>query len=460
MQNIVQQYIQNHGLLLRGKPCVVALSGGADSVALLRVLLSLGYAVEAAHCNFHLRGEESQRDEAFCQRLCQQLGVSLHLAHFDTREYASLHHQSIELAARNLRYAWFEQLRRDLDAQAVCVAHHRDDSVETILMNLVRGTGISGLTGISPRRDTVVRPLLCVSRQDILRYLQRIGQDYVTDSTNLRTDEATRNLVRLELMPLLRRINPKAPENIMRAAAHLSVAERLADSVADNILACAVAAQPDVPGHAGRLSIATTQLATGASYMLHRWLAPRGFNSSQVEDVARHLEQADGGGAVWLSATHELALHAGRLTLAPRHEPMSPLTMPETGRYVVRAGGSELRCSLYIINVENDFSPSRRPWAATLDADTVEWPLRLRRWQAGDRFQPLGMRGHRLVSDVLTDRRMSPLDKQLQMVLEDHTGRIVWLPGLMPCHHCRVTEGTRRVLTCSIELPQQAVTAD
>ncbi len=457
MTDSVRLYIQRHGLLQQGKPCLVALSGGADSVALLRVLLSLGYDVRAAHCNFNLRGEESMRDELFCRQLCQQLGVGLHLAHFDTREYAQLHRQSIELAARNLRYAWFEQLRQDIGAQAVCVAHHRDDSVETILMNLARGTGISGLTGIAPRRGNIVRPLLCVSRQDIVDYLQQLGQDFVTDSTNLQPDEATRNLVRLELMPLLRRVNHRAAENIMRAAAHLSEAEQLCNSVADGILP-----QTDgtgAGGWSGRQSIDTAQLGIGTTYVLHRWLAPMGFTTAQVEDVARHVGSTSAGCvATWQSASHELALHAGRLTVELRQEPMPPLTIPEPGRYVMPVHGSDMFCSLYIINVEPGFSPSRLPWTATLDADTVAWPLTLRRWQAGDRFQPLGMEGRRLVSDMLTDRHMSPLDKGRQMVLQDRSGRIVWLPGLLPCHHCRITASTCRVLKCSIE-PQPDVTA-
>jgi tRNA(Ile)-lysidine synthase len=162
MWSKVCEYIKKHKLLEANELYLVALSGGADSVALLLLLKEGGFNVHAAHCNFHLRGAESDRDEAFCVELCQQLGVELHRAHFDTREYAELHKVSIEMAARELRYKWFDQLRQDMGAAGICVAHHRDDSVETVLLNLVRGTGLRGLTGIQPRNGFILRPFLCV----------------------------------------------------------------------------------------------------------------------------------------------------------------------------------------------------------------------------------------------------------------------------------------------------------
>ena len=160
MLNRVAKYIADNSLLDKGNKYIVALSGGADSIALLLSLKQLGYDVEAAHCNFHLRGEESDRDEKFCVNLCEKLSVPLHRIHFDTLEYASLHKISIEMAARELRYNYFAQLRNDIGASGVCVAHHRDDSVETVLLNLVRGTGLRGLRGIQPVHDGIIRPLL------------------------------------------------------------------------------------------------------------------------------------------------------------------------------------------------------------------------------------------------------------------------------------------------------------
>ena len=170
-QQKVQQYIIKEKLFAGSERLLVALSGGADSVALLRVLLSLGYTCEAAHCNFHLRGKESDRDEAFVRELCERLDVPLHVVHFDTAAYASQHHVSIEMAARELRYRYFKNLALQIGAACVAVAHHQNDSVETFLLNLIRGTGINGLRGIRPKNGEIVRPFLSVSRKEILEYM-------------------------------------------------------------------------------------------------------------------------------------------------------------------------------------------------------------------------------------------------------------------------------------------------
>ena len=184
-----------HGLLDAAHGYLVALSGGADSVALLLLMHEAGYRIEAAHCHFGLRGEESDRDARFAADLCRRLGVRLHTVRFDTRAEARSHGESIEMAARRLRYTWFADLLRRHDLSAVCVAHHMDDDVETMLLNLVRGTGIHGLTGMAYARPGVVRPLLDATRADILAYLAARGQDYVTDSSNADT-AYKRNLVR------------------------------------------------------------------------------------------------------------------------------------------------------------------------------------------------------------------------------------------------------------------------
>ena len=209
----VEAFIKKERLIIWEGLHLVALSGGADSVALLLVLKQLGCHIEAVHCNFHLRGEESDRDESFVKNLCSEQDIKLHLIHFDTNEYAAVHQVSIEMAARELRYRYFEQLRQDIGAETICVAHHRNDAVETLLMNLMRGAGIHGLTGIHPKNGAIVRPLLCVSRDEIEDYLHARGQAYVTDSTNLQPD-VLRNKIRLQLLPLVEEIYAGATENI------------------------------------------------------------------------------------------------------------------------------------------------------------------------------------------------------------------------------------------------------
>ena len=221
MRDQVRAYINKYQLLTTDQPIVVGVSGGADSIALLTLLVELGYCCIAAHCNFQLRGEESERDEAFVRAFTENLQLPLLQVRFDTMAYASQHQISIEMAARELRYRWFEELRQAEGAQAIAVAHHRDDSIETLLLNLVRGTGIRGLRGIQPRNGYIVRPLLECSREEIETWLAKRQMEYVTDSTNL-TDLYTRNFIRLRVLPLLEELNPSVRESLARTANHVS----------------------------------------------------------------------------------------------------------------------------------------------------------------------------------------------------------------------------------------------
>ena len=192
MKEKVRKYIQANHIFSPEGLVLVAVSGGADSIALLIVLQQLGYSVQALHCNFHLRGEESDRDERFVSDFCRQKDIPLLIKHFDTKEYAARQDVSIEMAARDLRYNWFSEVLAETNAQCIAVAHHKNDQAETLLLNLIRGTVIRGMAGMYPLRNNIARPLLCVTREEILSYLSQLGQDYVTDSTNLER-EATRN---------------------------------------------------------------------------------------------------------------------------------------------------------------------------------------------------------------------------------------------------------------------------
>ena len=230
MLDKVRAYIDKEKLLIREEPVVVGLSGGADSVALLAALARLGFRCVALHCNFHLRGQESERDEAFARSFAESLHIPFYKKDFDTLAFASEKHLSIEMAARDLRYEWFEQMRQQIGAQAIAVAHHQDDSIETLLMNLLRGSGIRGLVGIRPKHGFVVRPLLQISRKEILAWLEKEHLSYIIDSSNL-SDEYTRNFIRLRVLPLLEELNPAARRTLARSASHLSDAEDIYLSV-------------------------------------------------------------------------------------------------------------------------------------------------------------------------------------------------------------------------------------
>lgn len=422
MWSRVSEYIKKHKLLDINELYLVALSGGADSVALLLMLHEAGYRVHAAHCNFHLRGDESDRDEAFCVSLCERLGIALHRVHFDTLTYAELHKVSIEMAARELRYKWFEQLRVDIGAAGICVAHHRGDSVETVLMNLVRGTGLRGLCGIRPRNGFVLRPLLCVSREEIEAYLTKKDQAYVTDSTNLE-DDVMRNKIRLNILPLLREINPVVSENIQRTAEHLMEAQLVLDGIMSSFRDCNI------------LDFSKLSSFVSCEYIIFEWLKNYGFNGNQMNQIIL----AETGSVFTSSIGYDLLVDRQRLIVEPSLKPMKNMVIPEDGTYILADNTSfKIRkCAPYI---------SKNADLATLDASQVSFPITVRRVEEGDRMVPFGMKGSKLLSDLMTDLKMTLFEKRRQLVVVDAHGRIVWAVGLRTDQRVAVTEDTTEVL--------------
>lgn len=427
MLSKVKDYIKQHNLLNSNDLYIVALSGGADSVALLLFLDEMGYQVHAAHCNFHLRGAESDRDEAFCESLCLQKNIPFHRIHFDTLTYAETHHVSVEMAARELRYGYFEQLRKDIGASGICVAHHRDDSVETVLLNLIRGTGLRGLTGIQPRKGYILRPLLCVSRQEIEQYLQAKGQSYVTDSTNL-VAEVQRNVVRLKVLPLLETINPAVADNIQRTAENLTEAQSVLDVAIENIRNAKILEYRELESFGSR------------EYILYEWAKQYGFNGPQVKDMLT----AETGSVFSSSMGYDLLVDRDSYLVEPILKPYKEVRIPEEGTYIL----DEItkikvrKCPAYV---------SKNPSVATLDAQKVAFPLTVRRVEEGDRMQPYGMRGTKLLSDLMTDCKLSLFDKRRQLVVVDAQGVVIWAVGLRVSQQVAVTDHTSEVLECILQ---------
>lgn len=426
MLSKVKDYIKKHKLLSLSDLYIVALSGGADSVALLLLLDEMGYKVHALHCNFHLRSEESDRDERFCEDLCLKKNIPFHRIHFDTLMYAETHKMSVEMAARELRYRYFEQLRKDIGAEGICVAHHQDDTVETVLLNLVRGTGLRGLTGIQPRNGAILRPLLCVTRTEIEAYLATKQQDYVTDSTNLETD-FVRNKIRLQVVPLLRQLNPAVSENIVRTAEHLTEAQKVLDAVVDTYKG------------SNQLDLCALQQVGSAEYIVFEWLKQYGFNGSQVQQVI----SAETGSIFSSPTGYEVLKDRDRLLVEPTIMAFTPIRIPEEGTYVLP---DDRRLN---VRRSNPFV-SKDSHEATLDARQVRFPLTVRRVEEGDWMIPYGMTGRKLLSDLMTDLKMSLFDRRRQLVVVDAQGAVVWAIGLRTDHRCRVTDATQEVIAIKI----------
>ena len=422
MRERVAAFIKQHHLLEPNGTVLVAVSGGADSVALLHLLHTLGYPVSALHCNFHLRGEESDADQQFVEKLCQQFGVSLGVTHFHTADYAKSHGISIEMAARELRYQWFREQMEAQKAQAIAVGHHMDDQAETLLLNLLRGTGLRGLAGMHPQHNSVVRPLLCVSRKDIEEYLRLHHLAYVTDSTNLQHD-VLRNRIRLEVMPLLEQLQPAARQTLSRAAQNVGNSLPYYIEGVSKAMACC-GFKDD------RLDIETYQENGCPLTLLHEWLYPYGFNASQLSDIQHHISGQ--AGKIWESPTHRLLRDRAHLLLVEKQD--------ETDKPVIE------------MNETSEIGPTGAEFAY-VDADLITAPLVLRKVQNADWFVPFGMKGRKLLSDFLTNQKLTRFQKEGQWVL-CHGNDIVWVIGLRSDNRFRVTPQTKRIIQLRIKKNQ------
>ena len=439
----IRQYISSNRLLQENDRVLVGVSGGADSVALLLVLKDLGYDCFAVHCNFHLRGEESERDRLFVQNLCYSLKVHLTVKDYDTLQYAAVHGCSIEMAARELRYADFEILRKEYSCRATAVAHHRDDSDETVLINLIRGTGIRGLRGIQPLNGNVIRPLLCVSKNEIVEWLEQQGQNYVTDSTNLQCDY-TRNRIRLQLLPLMRQINPDVDDAIFRTSQRISQAFMLYRQAVDaEIDRCLTSVGNGV------FRIDTASLCESASpqSVLFEILSRYGFNEYQITLIAGSLDCETG--TLFESSDAVLIKDRGCFLLKPdtcrgnrfeiafRVSDSETVSLPD-GRFLVvgtAAAGTPIE---------------KNPSVALLDAGRLADKLTIRLWRQGDSFVPFGMKGQKLLSDFMTDCKMSRFDKESQLVVcsgED----IVWVVGRRIDNRYRIDGHTSQIVRLSLK---------
>lgn len=400
----IADYIASERLLQPGARVIVGLSGGADSAALLAVLSELGYRCIAVHCNFGLRGAEADRDMEYSQALAVvRFGAEFRSVRFDTAAHMAARGISAEMACRELRYDYFERLRVETGAEAIAVGHHREDNVETFFLNLLRGSGLHGLRGMLPKRGYIIRPLLKVSKAEILDYLSENGIDYVTDSSNL-LNNFKRNRLRNSVLPLLEREFPGAAEAIGRSLANLRGNEELYNSL--------------LPERRDSLEGVTSTL-------LHEWLAPMGFNA----DLCGRILSATAG------ATFDSPSH--RLTLCPG------------GRYVVEpldAVAERPRLSGCIYNRPAAFSHVRG--VLYMDADAVEaispiWELRP--WEPGDRMRPFGMKGTKLVSDLLAEAGI-PASHRPQTYVLTINDEIVWAVGVRASALYPVTSETKRII--------------
>lgn len=435
----VQEYILHHKLFSKKSKILVGLSGGPDSMVLIHLLMQLGYNCVAAHCNFHLRGNDSDTDAAFVSKWCDDNNVPLFTIDFDTEEYAATNKISIEMAARELRYNWFEKLRREQSADVVGIAHHKDDSVETILINLIRGTGIKGLTGIPIVNKRVVRPLLQVSRRQIMEYLSLNKIPYVIDHTN-EEEMYTRNIIRLNILPTFKKINPSVKNSIVSTANNLKEVEKIYDGYIKNAI--------ETVFNNNLIDIERLKHTYSPQSVLFEILYPLGFTSSVIEDISNNLDSIPG--KMYHAQNFRLLKDRDYLVISDKKEKEvedndeAYFIYPHT-THIEMPFGITINRKKYTAQ----FEIRKNRAILQCDSDKLIFPLTLRRWKKGDWFVPFGMKGKKKLSDFFSDNKFTLFEKEETWVLLSED-TIVWIVNHRADNRFRITDDTKTVFTLTL----------
>lgn len=414
---------------------LVALSGGADSVALLHLFKELNYSIIAAHCNFHLRGEESNQDEEFVTQLCEEMDIPLKINHFDTAKYADDNKISIEMAARELRYNWFEELKNEMSLNFIATGHHGDDSIETFFINLIRGTGLKGLTGIAWKNESLIRPMLFASATEIKDYCKENNLDYRTDSTNYETIYY-RNKIRLNVIPVLRKMNPSFFQTMQNNMEYLAENEMIVEEQLENFSNQIIAREEDLV----LVPIKSVLEYSFPKNLLLHIFQPFGFSGNQVSQIITSLNSTSG--KQFFSNNYRIVKDRFNLILTPKDKLDDVVYKIAAGQRVVDL---PINMNINIIDKTESFKFSTNPHLVHLDVDKLTFPLFLRHPQEGDRFQPLGMTNFKKLSDFFIDNKLSLIEKEQTWLLlsgED----IVWVVGQRIDNRYKITKETERIL--------------
>lgn len=429
------EFIEKNKLIGAGTKILAAVSGGMDSVLMAHLLKAAGFSFGIAHVNFMLRGDESLADQEFTRRLAQQLGVNFHTTSFDTKSYAVGQGVSVQMAARELRYQWFNQLCETEGYRVISLAHHQNDAIETILLNLTRGTGISGLHGILPVNGNLIRPLLFMSRDEIETVIKREGIAYREDSSNASTKYA-RNKLRHQVVPVLKELNPsieKTFENNLKIFRDLEVLLALqTGALRDRIVA--------LHNDEVHIAIADIKELNPQRLLLFNLLQPYGFTDTTIDDLLASLDKHPG--RVFESAGYTLVLDREAIIISKKKETgTEPVVIDLTAKSVNYAG-----FKLTLLHEDSALIVKDNPLAVSVDAALLVFPLVLRPWQQGDQFYPLGMKTRQKLSDFFVHQKVPVNRKDATPILVNGNGDIIWVGGYRLSERYKVTANTKKVI--------------
>ena len=415
---------------------ILAVSGGMDSVVMAHLFYRSGYQFALAHCNFKLRGNDSELDELFVKELADKLNVPFYCKSFNTKLFAKTQKVSIQMAARDLRYRWFEELRKSEGYNYVATAHHKNDLAETVLINLARGTGLRGLKGVPMKGDGIIRPLLIFERKEIEAFVNDNELKYREDSTN-KEEKYLRNKIRHQVVPVFEEINPSFIANIEELSRIVYGNQSLLDSMIDQVLGKYVKKEGDTV----RIPIDVLSAYAARDVLLFELLREYGFQPSVVSDIAESLEGQ--AGKIFYSSSHSCLKDRDYLIISTQKEPKADEYSVNFNQKDIIIPGAKL-----IFSYHKDFSLSQiiaDNNTAFMDADKLRYPLVLRKPRHGDYFLPLGMSGKKKISDFLTDVKIPRTEKKNIWLLTSDD-KIAWVVGFRIDNRFRVKKTTQRVL--------------
>ena len=437
-----ESYIEAYSLFSKDDKILVAVSGGKDSMLLLWLLHQCNYSIEIAHCNFQLRGNESDGDEDLVRSFAANNHIPIHVRKFDTNQYASEHKISIQMAARALRYNWFEELRVQLNCSVIAVAHHMNDSVETVLFNLSRGTGLSGLQGILPKRDDnlVVRPMLYLQHKEIQDFVNQQQIPYRDDSSNF-SNKYARNKIRLDIIPEFEKLNPEfisiMADNISRFRDSQELLQLYMERLRSQILA---------PRNNDSWNIAIAELEKLSVNEVYFLLEPFGFKKNVLEDLVNSLDTESG--KRFESSDYLIILDRDDVILSKRD-------LTQHDEIFVGEFDTQFLWGNYNFEVSttDEVSIVKEQNVIQVDFDELIFPLSIRAWEEGDIFQPLGMQGRKKLSDYFIQKKINILDKKSVPILVNGDGRIVWVVNYHMDDRFKIRDNTQKVLklVCNLD---------
>jgi len=426
-------FIEQNKLFGPADKVLAAVSGGMDSVLMARLLKAASFNFAIAHCNFQLRGGEADADEAFVYSLASELDIPIHRINFDTKKYAADKKISIQMAARELRYQWFEEISQQHGYAVIALAHHQNDAIETILLNLTRGTGIAGMHGILPKNGNMVRPLLFLNRDEIAGIINTEQFKYVEDSSNSSTKYA-RNKLRLEVIPKLKELNPTLEDTFEHNLKHFRSLEILMEQKLAEL-------RKDLfvfYGDEIHIPIGEVKKLNPQQLLLFGLLQEYGFNETTIDDIISALEKHPG--RVFESGSYTLVLDRQELILSKKRNHIQEVK--------INTSDHEVHYGHYKLNILHDDSPliiKDNPLAASIDTDLLIYPLTLRAWQQSDYFYPLGMKVKKKLSDFFIGQKIPLHEKKQVPLLINGNGDIIWIGGYRPDNRYKVSTKTKKV---------------